>query len=677
MTNMNNSIKLRLLFFILCIVVLTVPVKSQDLLKLENDKILAEFDPSNGSLIRLVNKLTNWNIVERKQLGQSFQMLVPIPDRRYNNINGLEQLAPQIKTNYNKIEFTWKYLKSKYLNQPIDITFIGTVSLNDQGLVYEGEIINNSNYTVEYIGWPYWGELAVPRNTKNFICQSKNETKELYPGFNSEHGYWGVEYPTNITVLPENAFLLIRNEEQGIYICSEQWAPLEMIICSFELIPGFEFANINPSEEVMDGQLVRIQFKANHVVYCAPKMNYQLQPVKMDFYKGNWQAGTDIYKNWKKKLPSTDISKSSWVTQPFNWQKINISNDKELVDYAKAGVQNGISVLRVNGWMKYEKESCIEVIDNLVTAIAECKRLGVKIMLEINFNSIDPRSEWCKKSLKNDVVTDPFGVVYDQRIICPQTHDLYNMLETEFFNLPVKLDVDGFIIDDNNHRGKTFYCFNPEHGHKIPEFTDAGIFQLDHYFADKMRQNKPEKVVLGLGQFDLQSTFYDGYFINYSLLNQSMPRYLDENIPIIASIDVKSARKDMNLCLKNRYNICYDLRFYNNDITSYLQIIQYGKQISAFRKKYNEFIWEGSFNDVLGATVKGSNISYAVYTNTSDGRKAVLLLNQSEQEKATVQVSIGQSKNKLMIASPESPKSAAFNGTTTLQPLSAALVYED
>jgi hypothetical protein len=668
--------KHRSIFLILSIV-LTFSAGAQNQLKLENDKVLAVFDASNGSLVRLVDKTTGWNTINREQLGQSFEMLVPTPDRRYHNIKGREQAAPQIKETPGSIEFTWPSLKSKYLDEAIAVTFKGTVSLEENGVVYSGEIINKSNFTVEYIGWPFLGEMTVPDKKKNFVCQSKNETKELFPGFYSEHGYWGVEYPTNLSLLPENAFMLIRNDQQGIYVSSKQTTPSEMIICSFELIPGFELTNQNPHEDEMDGQLVRIQFKANHVVYTQPGMNYRLQPVQMNFYQGSWQAGADIFKKWKNSTPPAQIYSVDWMKQPLTWQKINISGYRDLISYAREGVKYGGSVLQVNGWMKFGKGPHIEVIDSLSAAIAECRRLGVKVVLEMNFTSVDFRSDWYREDLKNNVITDPFGIVYDQRMICPLKNDLAVKLETEYSNHPEIMDADGIIIDDNNHRGKTFFCFNPNHGHKVPEFLDAGTLKLDKYFANMARQYKPDFALLGYGFYDAQSAFYNGYFINPSNQGQSMHRYLDKNIPIVATVDVKTARKDMNVCLKNRYTICYDLRFYSNDLKTYPQIVQYGKQIEALRKQYSEFIWEGNFSDVIGATVSGNNLSYAVYTRKSDGKKAVVITNQSGTDEATATVTVSNSKNGLLVAFPENPKAVAFGGTVTLQPLSAAIVVEN
>lgn len=212
--------------FLLTDIVLSLRLFAQESLILENESIRAEFDWASGSLINLENKKTGWRVVERAQLGQSFEMLVPLKDKRYNYVRGVHQAAPVIvQTAVDRIEFTWKSVVADESDENLDITFVGNVSLSEDGLTYTGEVINHTAYPVEYVAWPYLGEVTVPDRGMDFVCQSRNENKMLYPKFLGEHGYWGVEYPTQLSTLPDNSFLLVRNSEQGLFMYSEQIDP--------------------------------------------------------------------------------------------------------------------------------------------------------------------------------------------------------------------------------------------------------------------------------------------------------------------------------------------------------------------------------------------------------------------------------------------------------------------
>ena len=47
----------------------------------------------------------------------------------------------------------------------------------------------------------------------------------------------------------------------------------------------------------------------------------------------------------------------------------------------------------------------------------------------------------------------------------------------------------------------------------------------------------------------------------------------------------------------------------------------YGRKVDNLRRRYADFLWNGEFLDVLGATVKGDNIRYTVFRNLKNGKE--------------------------------------------------------
>lgn len=661
---------MKIYIFLVMGLMLTGMCCAQKQLKLENENVKAVFDPANGSLISFVNKKTGWNIVNRKQLGQSFEMLVPLEGRRFHNVRGVEQASPKTETTANRIVFTWETLRSDHLNRKMNITFKGTVTLTDDGLTYSGEVINNDAFTIEYIGWPYLGEVTLPDKKKGLVCQSRNGTRELAPMFNNEHGYWGVDYPTQFCMLPENSFMLIRNEDQGMYVSTEQVMPSKMLLGTFELIPGYDVRN--PEGDEMDGQLVRIQFKANHVVYVLPRTRAVLEPVLLSLYKGTWHEGADKYKQWRNACYTSPAS-PGWLAQPLTWQKVSVSQADELITYAQEAKKYGVSVLQVSGWARDGKEKRVGMIDGLAAAIQKCQALGVRVVLEANFTHVDFRSDWYKRELKEYVIEDPFGFPYNRHLLCPLVTDFRRNVLKEAEQNEAILKADGVLCNDNDHQSKTYFCFDPGHGHKVPEFTASGSLQLDQDFAGVLRKNHPDAALLGYGFYDTQSMFYNGYEANG---NSPMQRYLDTDLPLISTMDVRSARRDMNLSVKNRYNICYDLRFDSNQLKTYPQIMDYGQKLEALRSKYADLIWNGEFNDTRGAGVTGKDVSYAVFKRKSDGKSGVVVVNQGEKDPSSITVTIRSKSVPLVMATPENPEAVPCNGAVVVPPQSLVIVME-
>lgn len=291
---------------LICTLFLCVSVfanREGEWLVLENEYIEAVFDTKNGALVRMTDKNSGWEIMRREILGQSFELLLPLEgvqmsdaDCRYNVIKGVEQAKPLIEQSNGRITFVWSGVKSELMDKPADIIFKGEVRMLDKGLEFSGSLINNSKYTVEYVSWPCIGEVTVPDKTQSLYQSTRNDIKGLFPHFSNRGAYWGIDYPTSTYIFPEKSFLQVNNGKEGFMIYNRTLSK-HTIITSFELIPGFDKRNTNPYEDEMDGQLVRIQFKANHVLYNKAGDVSILDSLKLVTYSGTWTKGLKLYRD--------------------------------------------------------------------------------------------------------------------------------------------------------------------------------------------------------------------------------------------------------------------------------------------------------------------------------------------------------------------------------------------
>ncbi len=353
------------IFTVFVLSVFSVNSFAQSPLKLENRLISAEFDPSTGALVSYKSKQTGWEVIKRQELGQSFQMLIPLPDRRYNNAYGIKQQPPLVTTEANAITFVWNGIVSDHFPEALPIQFTGKVEINECGLVFSGSVENNSGYDVEYICWPYFGELSIPDKEDNLVWQTLeyglNYQREIYPYFYTHLANHGVDYPTQYTVLPERAFLLIRNSKEGFSVICDDPVPTQLVQCVFELIPGTTNGNIwegfVPKEDEIDGQPVRLVFKANHILYAHTNETVHLTPVMLKPFEGTWHRGVDHYKAWRKtwhKAPPMP----EWLQEVHSWIQIQINSSEDylnfryadLVDFAKECKEYGVRAIQLTGW---------------------------------------------------------------------------------------------------------------------------------------------------------------------------------------------------------------------------------------------------------------------------------------------------------------------------------------
>lgn len=646
---------------------------------LENKHIAVLFDAESGALIRITDKNSGWEIMQREVLGQSFEILMPLEgpqmtdaDCRFNVIKGIKQSPPAIRQTDNQITFTWSRMKSEHLSKEVDIIFKGEVSLTEKGLEFSGSLINNSEHPVEYISWPCIGEVTVPDKTQPLHHSTRSDVRELFPHFFNQHGYWGVDYPTSTYVLPEKSFLQVNDRERGFMTYTRE-LPKYMLITSFELIPGLEVRGENPYTDEIDGELVRIQFKTNHIVYNRPGDTTTLDPVQFITYKGDWAEGVNIYRNDRVKPVQKDKKTiPEWLASPLTWRKANIGNGADLLRYAKESASLGVEVLLVSGWYKNVDSHIVEV-PGLEDAIASCHELGLRIILETNWTNVDRHAKGYKENLRKYVMSDPFNMPYNYNNMCPNAPAIQEWIKKEWLKLPALHVADGYMNNDHNHNNKTFMCFDKSHNHRFGEPTINGMMKIDADMVKALTTNS-DKVAMGHGFIEYQDVIYDGYHININDELYTRHRLISPTTPMVARVDVRSARRGMNKALLNRMNIVYNLNFFSNKLSDYPHMTEYGKQIEILRHRYSNYIWDAAFEGQNGATVDGGYTEYTVFI-TRNGKRAVVVTNISNDHTSKIKVSLNNDAV-LMYATPESPVSKPFDGTMDLLPLSVVVIME-
>ncbi|GHS91432.1 hypothetical protein FACS1894203_2180 [Bacteroidia bacterium] len=676
---------------------------------LENKDILAVFNLENGSLIRFENKKTNWEIIPEEKSGRSFEMFFNLKDKGNELIDGRHQSRPEVKMTSNSITFTWNSIKSDKIGRNIDVCFTGMVTLTNEGLVYNGEINNRSEYMIEQLSWPLTGEIAVPEKNDRLFFQHMNYTKldkrELYPNVGGTYTGW--------SNLPEAAFTLIHNEKQGLYISSKDINLDEYIRCVYEILPKDTYGAYCGSALSKTGNgerdHMRLQLKASRSIYLPEKTNRTLVPVVMNPYIGAWHAGVDIYKEWRKTWYVAP-HRPDWVKEVNAWQQLQINSSedilnfkyKDLVEYAKECKKYGVNAIQLTGWNiggqdknipSHDTDPRLGTKEDLKNAISECSKIGIKILLFTKFTWIDRTNDLYEKEYKNYVAKDLFGDpclhpgynynTYTQlyginthrfAVLC-LTDEKCRKAICEEFQKCLDLGAPGMVYDENQHHAGHMLCFDPNHGHKIPGFLYQGADLLGRDFMEMIKKQNPDFLMTGEGCYDLQSKYYSTY-TRADINHTAVLRYIDPDIPIACAVLGHNDRNTINMCLMDRYSISYEPRYFKGHLGEFPRLMAYGQQVDELRRKYSDFLWDGEFKDVLGASVKGNDIVYSVFIRKTDGKKAVVIVNRNENQPSEATVRINNSDKQMLVVTPENPETTHFNGRITLQPQSAAVIME-
>jgi len=680
--------------------------KAQHSQKLESGNVSCAIDLNNGALGDLVNKQTGWKVISNPKFARSFTMLVRLPDGTACVLDGRTQQKPQAEITGNRITLTWKNLQCNAKN--LNITFVGTIDFNDkEGLIYSGEVKNQSDAVVEELVWPYVGDVTLPAGTERFFQQfvgyTNMATNELYPTSNNIGGS---------SALPVNSFALFNNTKEGLYVSSKDKDLDEYIMCKYALVPGEGLSRIMGGAWSMkqneERNNMRMEIPVTRMIFTQPHSDMKLVDVVLTPYTGTWHVAVDIYKDWRASW-FVPPHRPDWVKRVSAWQQLQINSSedylnfpyKDLVSYAKDCKKYGVDAIQLTGWQyggqdRYMPFHDIDprsgTVEEFKKAISESKKMGVNILLFTKFHWADVTAENFASNkdyiawTRNLEECDHGGYSYNTytqfkgisirrfKVLCLSDDECRAALCREFQKC-LDLGAQGMVYDENQHHAGQWLCYNPNHSHKGPAPMHRGADLLGRDFYEMVQKQDSDFFMVGEGCNDVQAKYY-GTYTRETVTHTAVSRYIDPELPIACAVVDHYDKNRVNSCLRCRYSFSYEPRNFKGRLGEFPRIMEYGQKVDNLRKKYSDFLWDGEYRDVLGATVKGKDIMYSVFKRKSDGKKAVVVLNYNIKDPVDATISIDQSNAALVMVSPEKQEPVAFSGSVKIQPQSAVVIME-
>ncbi len=686
---------------------------------LENSLLKAEFDPKTGALIGLESKMTGWRIQNRPQLGLSFRLHLPLPDRRSNYVLGSEQkLESWVRSeDGNRIVFTWKNLRSQHCD-PVDICLKATVTLDDKGLTFDAEIENSSELVVEALTYPCLGDIPMPapdESLSRLDCHCSMDKTPLLPEFVNEKGYWGSDNPIQVASSPFRQFVLVASEKQGLYAGCHDERVRTLVQFIFELKPGYEnsLALSAPDGGEIGGKPVHLEFSVAQLPFLSPGERWSMSPVVLKPYVGTWHKGVDVYKAWVATwLKHADAP--AWTRDVHSWQQIHINSPEDelrcrytdLLKYGEDCAKHGVKAIQLVGWNhggqdrgnpSHDTDPRLGTAEELREAIAKIHEMGVKVVLFNKYTWVDLSTDWYKKELHKYVARDPYLVPYHSHGYEYQTPAQFSGMNVREFNSMCHLSAKwreiacrefeknfhygaaGMLYDECFHHGRAIYCFDPDHGHRVPEYIYSADETLAEDFRKVANEKDPDFLFSGEALFQRQWRHYSLCYFRIHKGHIAAPRYIDPYCNIMVAVQGFDDREKINLCLLYRYIMSYEPYNFKGRLDDFPLTIEYGKKVDALRKRYSQYLWDGECRDIIGAsvTVDGKPHSpYSVFVQPKSGKRAVAIANQERTSQIEVAIEIEGPSTRLLLATPEDPETREANGTVTIPPRSLAVLME-
>ena len=680
---------------------------------LQDSALVVAFDPVSGALTRMERKSTRWTIERRPALGVSFRLHAPLPQQRANFVLGAKQRAASVeKISENQVRLQWKNMVSEH-GGVLPITFTATVTLKNGALTFDGVLENNSDLPVETIDYPYFGDLNPPTPETQMQVEQlwvgALSGDEIYPRFGNALGYWGVRYPTKTINSNRSQFCLIQTPEQGIYVAMQDPAIRYMLQFTFELRPGNVQNDLVAREDEISGIPVHTEFRTCHFVFAHPHSRFELAPVVMSTYTGDWHAGLDVYRQWR----STWFSKPhipAWAADVHSWQQIRADGAEQdfnvpyrvLPKYIDECADNGVKAIQLVGWNhggqdggdpSMDTDPGMGTWEELHQAILHARSRDVKIILFGKPIFADMSTEWYKKELYKYEAIDPYGNKYEsggysyttptqlaginnrRRAIMDVCSQAYRDIATHEFEKTLALGAAGWLFDEVMQHNGVVYSFSPGRGYNSPGYLFNADIPLVKQFRAAADKVDPDFLFSGEGPGDWLMPYYVlGYYRIGSGTRHAL-RYLDPQAPLMAAVTGFDDREKLNLILAYRYIISYEPYNFKGHVTDFPLTLAYGKKIDDLRRKYKAWIWDAEFRDTLGASVSADGSHrYTVFVG-ANGKRAVVVVNLETTKAIKVRVEVPNSAQ-LSVATPEQPAASATSGTLQIPARSAAVLME-
>ena len=653
---------------------------------LKNETLELKFNDQNGTMTGIRSVLTGWEIMNRPHLGLSFRLLLPMPGRRNNPVYGEKQKVTSYDVSKDGREVTYKYdgLTSEYGGWH-EIKLEMKISMKDRKAVFELSIQNNSEFTVENVYCPYFGDLVHPPEEewfKTFLYNYATAQEwPIWPTYRNMRGYFGLDYPTQFGDWspgcgnPMSPYILLRGEKQGLYVGVDE-PDSELVAWHTELRPGLKSSMdmIVPDEAFIDGKEVSTRFAAVHIPYIMPGESRRLMPVSLEAYKGSWQKGVDIYKEWRSQWMKTPEA-PAWAKDPHSWQQIHINSPedelrmtfKELVSVGEECARHGVKAIQLVGWNdggqdqgnpSHDPDPRLGTFKELQEAIANIQALGVKVILFAKFTWADRATEWFRDDLIKLSIKDPYGDYYQhggyqyqtatqlldintKRLIpmCFLSEEYLKVCEIEFRKV-LELGADGFLFDECLHHSPALLCFDQSHGHRY----GAPVYSNDRKLIQNFIRLIPEGrdfLFCGEACYDWEMEAYHmSYHRSESKNHIPLSRYMLPDVPFMTAVTGFNDRNMINQCLMHKYVISYEPYYFKGRLEDYPLTLEYGKRMDALRTELRDYFWDGEFRDAQGVEVTDSSgkahSTYAVYVNSRNGKAGVVVCNYDDKQSITV-----------------------------------------
>jgi len=635
-------------------------------MKLENGLYRLEIDERNGAIRRLLDKEAGLELIAEPRLAENFRLLVPVPQLEANYVLSGRQSPPAVERTPDGVVLRWRGPLSAE-HGPLDLDVTVHVELADRTVRSRIVVENRTEFKLAEVWHGGLGGIMGLGDRKR--------TRVLLPDWGAEAGAnLFQDFPESLTVSSLGAmrfpeFYLsyphrlampwadMYNPElgRGVYYACHDVVPRRNTI-RFEMHPGLARNRLSgnwPTDEEMAAMAERypagIVMHWVHMPYTPPGETFESPPVVLQCHSGDWHEAARIYRAWFLSNFRVRRPDESWLRQqqavqaamfllPEGSVKITF---KDIPRWAADAREHGVETVMICGWNvgghdnqypNYAPDPRLGTWDELKEAIAECHRMGVRVLFFANIQCVDRSTDWYRKELhryralqnaKSEMGIWGWGMgTLSARMgyTCPPTCQCepafaeYRRIIVEQMRKLAEIGADGIHFDKVWGGELDFHPaleLPPDQAHAI------GIIRCLEETLESCRNIRPDFCLGVESDWDRLLSYCDAWWLWYDMLDH-----------------VASMKYAFPEAIRYGYQLLIGPVRYSASMSDdqLRQISQYIAEVLRIRGELKDTIFLGEFLDTLEVSVEAAeNLKYNTHRNPNTGKRACVLVNLGQR----------------------------------------------
>lgn len=478
-------------------------------------------------------------------------------------------------------------------------------------------------------------------------------------------GNLGIRYDAAAFAYPGNmpmGWTDVYNPAAGIgYYYANHDPALRLMLLDLEMRPFTKSASLMdnwPTPEEAGGEPLGVTMGWVAMPYVSAGA-FSAGPVALEVHHGDWRAGSAIYRKWYDRH-FTIARPRSWLRQQQAWQSIILSNSEDVIVHrfselprlAADAKKYGITTFEILGWdiggidrgyPQYQPDPRLGTPAEFRAALAKIRALGVHPLIFSNIQFADTATALFRDSLRQYTVDGLWapdlhlngwgeGAISaragltrsNMTLVSPSHPEFRAFLMGQYLQL-VRDGAEGFQLDKTNLMN--VLDFNP----RLPVAPDESLVQGNlgtfQELIARARAINPGFALASETWFDRALPYVDVSYMRMGLVDMDSTSLRYTFPEWTATIFGESPGDFGPMNNGMRYGLVWALapRHYNDSVDELLTrpLARYVAELMRIRKKYEDLLFYGRFNDTIGATVRGGpEIRYSVFTPAASGGKA-------------------------------------------------------